>query len=76
MGCIEADDALIIQNNTVPNQVPLILKSLGISSFTILQTNFCDGNLCNANVGVTTFKLSYWALVISLVVGSCFGFHF
>jgi hypothetical protein len=76
MGCIEADDAYIIQNNTVPNQVPVILKSLGIGSFTILQTNFCDGNLCNANVGVTTFKLSYWAFVISLVVGSYLIFHF
>jgi hypothetical protein len=75
MGCIEAEDAYIVQNNTVPNQVPVILKSLGIGTFTILQTNFCDGNLCNGNGAVTAFKLNYWSLVPPMV-GSYFIFYF
>ena len=53
MGCISADDANTVQYNTNPNQVPQILKTLGIGSFSMLQTNFCDGNLCNHALNLT-----------------------
>ena len=67
MGCIDADDANIVQYKTVPNQVPQILKSVGISSFTTLQTIFCDGNLCNNNNNAE--RLNYGKIIKALTFG-------